>query len=419
MLNGGQNMGFRPPVEYVSRTVRCATDEQIMRELMMVKAMGGNFLRIHVHAEAGVTEGLNDARFTEFADQMGLYLCWQSAGWIREGEAWNVDIASFPCYIRSVYNHPSIVLWEASNHPNKFKEHSAQDTQDYFTQIIRSILSADSSRLVSPTSFWQHSHFGNYDGTLDYKGNAMQPNPWIMHRMVTRGSQDAYSGYDHNWTRIRRIPNDWARQCLEAKDLCYFNFEHEESIGQPNWELARKEPWFEIQSYEWSYNEGNIGRLLQTSEWRASQAYQAFSAWESMKMQTLAGVSGYSWCTMESGPNMFTYQKPLIDPFCVPKLAFYANRMAFQRIWAGSDDVDTAYGPGDSIRPVIFNLDEACTVNLVIELQNEKGRTLETKKFQHVSVPAGRSVTRLEPFRFRSKAEGNRFIIYKIFKQNQ
>ncbi len=169
-----------------------------------------------------------------------------------------------------------------------------------------------------------------------------------------------------------------------------------------------------MQSYEWSYNEGNIGRLLQTDEWRASQAYQSFSAWESMKMQTLAGVCGYSWCTMESGANMFTYQKPLIDPFCVPKLAFYANRMAFQRIWAASDNVDVVYGPGDTIRPVIFNLEEARTVDLTVELQNQKGRTLERKQFRNIHVPAGRSVTRLEPFRFRSKGEGNRFIVYRL-----
>ena len=38
--------------------------------------------------------------------------------------------------------------------------------------------------------------------------------------------------------------------------------------------------------------------------------------------------------SMESGPNMFTYQKPLIDPYYVPKLAFHANTMAFQRLWA-------------------------------------------------------------------------------------
>ena len=419
MLNGGQNMGFRPPIESMSCTVRCATDEMVVRELMMVKAMGGNLLRIHVHAEAGVAEGLHDLRFAEYADQMGLYLIWPTGSWIREGEAWNVDIANYPIYVRSAYNHPSIVLWEASNHPNKFKQHDATDTQEYFERITRSILETDSSRLVSPTSFWQHAHYANYECTRDEKGNALKPSPWLMHPMMTRGSQDAYSGYSNDWSQIRRLPSEWARQCLEAKGLCYFNFEHEESIGQPNWSLARKEPWFEVKSYEWNYSVGNVGREFETSEWRASQAYQAFGAWESMKMQTLAGVSGYSWCTMESGANMVTYLKPLIDPFLVPKLAFYANRMAFQRLWAGSDNVDAVYGPGDSIRPVIFNLGEACVATLTIELQNEKGRTLEQKTFKHVAVPEGRSVTRLDEFRFRNKSEGCRFVVYRLKRETR
>ena len=133
-----------------------------------------------------------------------------------------------------------------------------------------------------------------------------------------------------------------------------------------------------------------------------------------MKMQLLCGVSGFSWCSLESGPNMFTYEKPVVDPFCVPKLAFHANRMAFQRTWAGSDDVDTVYGPGDEIRPVIFNLDGARRVTLEVELQNEKGRTLERKVFKDVEVAAGRSVTRLAPFRFRNRSEGCRFIVYTL-----
>ena len=100
-----------------------------------------------------------------------------------------------------------------------------------------------------------------------------------MHRKVTRGSQDAYSGYGSKWSSLRHIPNDWARSCLDAKDLCYFNYEHEESVAQPNGSLARKEPWFEVKSYEWDYFKGSIGRELEIGEWRASQAYQAFSAW--------------------------------------------------------------------------------------------------------------------------------------------
>lgn len=111
---------------------------------------------------------------------------------------------------------------------------------------------------------------------------------------------------------------------------------------------------------------------------------------------------------------MFTYQKPLVDPFYVPKLAFHANRMAFNRIWAASDDVDVVYGPQDEIRPVIFNMEDACTVNLTIELQNASGRVVERKQFKNVEVAAGRSTTRLEGFRFRNNREGCYFVVYKI-----
>ena len=208
----------------------------------------------------------------------------------------------------------------------------------------------------------------------------------------------------------------WAKSCLDAHDLCYFNFEHEESAAQPNWTLAKKEPWFEVQSYEWPYEKGSIGRLLEANEWRASQAFQAFSAWESMKMQTLGGVSGFSWCSMESGPNMFTYQKPLVDPFYVPKLAFHANKMAFQRIWAASDDVDTVYGPNDKVRPVIFNIGDACQATLVIELKNANGKTVEKKVIKNVQITEGRSVTRLEPFQFKHSVDGCHFLVYTLQK---
>ena len=413
LLGGGQNFGYRRPVEKAAVTIRCATDEMVMREVMMAKSLG-NLLRIHVQSQMHTSDGINDPRFAEYADQVGLFLIWQTAGWIREGEVWNVDIADFPSYMRAVYNHPSIVMWEASNHPNRFKLHDASDSQDYITAIVSTIASVDSSRLISPTSFWQHMHFANYDGTLDEKGNALAPNPWLMHRKMTRGSQDSYAGYTRSWSTLRQIPFPFAKSCLDAKDLCYFNFEHEESIAQPNWELARKEPWYKVFSYERDYEKASIGRFLEADEWQASQAYQAFSAWESMKMQTIMGVSGFSWCSLESGPNMFTYEKPLVDPFCVPKLAFYANRMVFGRIWAGSDDVDTVYGPGDWIRPVIFNLDGARRITLSVELQDERGHLLERKVFKDVEVPEGRSVTRLEPFRFRTRTEGCRFVVYTV-----
>ena len=413
VLGGGQIFGYRLPLETVARTVYCPEPAQLMRELLMAKHLG-NLLRIHVHARTLAPEGTNDPRIARWADQMGLYLIWQTPAWTREGEGWNVDIAHYPVYMREVYNHPSIVMWEAGNHPNWFLRHGARETQDYMAAIIPAIAKTDSSRLISPTTAWNATHYGNYEGTVDLEGHPLEPEPWLMHPMMTRGIQDSYSGYDNPWSEIRNMPSPWAKWTLEARDLCYFNFEHEESIGMPNWSLARKEPWYRLDSYEKNYEDGNIGTRLTFDQWRESQAYQAFGAWESMKMQLLMGTSGFSWCSLESGPNMFTYQKPLVDAFCVPKLAFHANRMAFQRLWAASDDVDTVYGPGDSITPVIFNLDGACTVRLEVQLQDEKGKVLERKVFRQVEVPAGRSVTRLSPFRFRSRRSGCHFIVYQV-----
>lgn len=414
MLDGAQIMGFGAPVEDIAKYAKCPTPEMLMRNMLLIKKMG-NLLRIHVHTEKDLADGVNDRRYADIADQLGLYLIWQTPAWLREGEVSGIDYEGYPKYMRQVYNHPSIVMWEASNHPNRFKEHPAEESVAFIRRIYPLISQVDSSRLISPTSFWQHMHFGNYDGSVDYEGNPMEPEPLLMAPLMTRGSQDAYTGYGATWTNLRNAPNGWAESCLDAFDKCYFNFEHEESAAQPNWELARMEPWYQVQSYEWGYEEGSIGRRLQADEWRESQAWQAFSAWESIKKQILLGYDGFSWCTIESGANMFTYQKPLVDPFGVPKLAYYANAMAFQRIWAGSQNVDTVYGPGDWIRPVIFNIDEARTVTLKVKLCDADGKVLEVKKYADVAVPAGRSVTHLKPFRFSSKKEGSRFVVYELF----
>lgn len=416
MLNGAQILGYRYPIETVAKTNRCVDNKTIIRDLLSIKEMNGNMLRIHVHAEKDTIDGINDPRYAEYADQLGVYLLWQTAGWIREGEAWNVDFEGYPKFMKQVYNHPSIVMWEASNHPNRFKKHSVSDTQDYMELIYNTISKVDTSRLISPTSFWQHTHYGNYDGSIDYKGNKIDnPSKVLMEKMMTRGSQDAYSGYGAKWSSIRKAPHSWAASCLKANDKAYFNFEHEESAAQPNWELSKKEPWYRVQSYEWEYEEGSIGRKLDASEWRISQAFQAFSAWESMKKQILIGYDGFSWCSIESGANMFTYQKPLIDPFGVPKLAFYANKQVFNRIWAASDDCDVVYGPNDKISPVIFNLGDECTVNLYIELKDVKGKVYKKKSFKNIFVDKGRSVTRLTPFQFDNVREGCYFINYKLF----
>src|SRR5690625_6234344 len=50
--------------------------------------------------------------------------------------------------------------------------------------------------------------------------------------MVTRGNQDAPTGYGKEWSALRKWPNAYTMDFLESKERAYFNFEHQESIGQ-------------------------------------------------------------------------------------------------------------------------------------------------------------------------------------------
>lgn len=417
MLNGSQIIGYRTPIETIAKTNRCAPPEIIAEELLMIKKMGGNLLRMHVHAQKDTTDGINDPRYAELADQLGVCLIWQTAGWVRNGEAWNIDFKGLPKYMEQVYNHPSIVMWETGNHPNKFKEHDIMDTHDFVRNTYRTVYSVDQSRMISPTSFWQHTHYANYDGTMDYKGNKIQAVPEFMAPRMTRGSQDAYTGYGQEWSVLRNAPNHWAASCIAAKDMAYFNFEHEESIGQPNWELCKGKPWYLLQSYEWEYDEGSIGRKLMAEEWKASQAWQAFSAWESMKKQILLGYDGFSWCCLHGGPNMGTYKKPLIDNLGHPKLAFYANKMVFQKTWGGSNNVDVVYGPNDQINPVVNHFGDYQKADLLIQLESLEGKIIDRKKFENIELKNGHSITKTNAFRFKDVPEGTYIIHYEVIEK--
>jgi hypothetical protein len=420
ILKGVLTMGFRTPIETISKYHRCAPWTTIAEEMLAVRKMGANMLRMHVHAEQDTTDGINDPRYAELADQMGITLAWTTSGWMHMGEAWNIDFKGYPQYMKQVYNHPSIVMWEASNIPNRFKKHELSDTEDFIKKTYQTIYSVDQSRLITLTTHWPHTHYANYDGTIDYQGNKITPVPEFNVVMVTRGAQDSYTGYGRDWSYLRKSPNNWVSSCLAAKDKAYFNMEHEESIAQPNWDLCKGKPWYLLQSYEWDYDKGSIGRRLTSDEWKASQGWQAFSAWESMKKQLISGYAGFcSWCCLYGGPCKGTYKKALIDELGHPKLAYYINKMAFQKTWAGSNNVDVAYGPGDKVYPVIYHRGEQMQVNLEVNLEDIQGTLIEKRIFKNIELKEGIAITQLDGFRFKSVQDGTfaiRYIVYTAKK---
>lgn len=417
MLNGAQNMGLRPApaVENCAKFNRCAPAPTLIKEMLAVKKMGGNLLRVHVHAAADTPDGINDPRLAEFADQLGLALMWNSPSWLRTDDERAIDCDSVGFYMRQVYNHPAIVMWEMGNHPNTFKKDDGPErTHAFVRRTVNAVLSNDTSRLITPTTFWQHTHYANDLGTVDWKNRAITPVPEYTHPLVTRGTQDAVTGYGAEWTRLREWPTGFTADCLKNRARAFFNFEHEESAAQPNWDLAVGWPWYRLRSYEAPYEEKSIGRVLGFNEWRASQGWQAFSAYESMRKQIWHGVSGFSWCTIEGGANSGTYEKPLLDPFGHAKLAWHIHKMVFQPVLAGSDNVDSVYGPQDKIVPCVFNLGPARAADLTVTVKTLGGEVLDKHRFPGLNLAGGRSLLKLPAVRPKLPTTGFCVVEYAV-----
>ena len=417
MLNGAQIMGFREPLEKAVIWNRCPPAEWLVKELLMVKKMNGNLLRIHVHAwENSASEGINDPRIAELADQMGIMLIWTTSSWTRTGDDWRmIDFKGIPKYMYQVFNHPSIVLWEASNHPDKFKRNEIDDSDEFCETVYNTIYPVDSSRIISFTSFFKHLHYGNDEGNIDYKGNPVKASWAYTAPLVTRGNQDAPTGYNNDWSVLRKWGQDaYTKSMLESKERAYFNFEHQESMAQPNWELMKGKPYYRMHSYEWGYDEGTIGRRLTVDEWKESQGWQAFSAWEAMKKMRWQGYDGFSWCSLHGGPNSGTYNKPIIDMHGHAKLAYRVNKMIFQPTVAGSYNVDVVYGPDDMLTPVVLHWGDKSTAKLSISVQDIEGNLIQEKVFNNISLPDGRDSVVLPSFKPAWDKKGYYIIKYLL-----
>lgn len=239
---------------------------------------------------------------------------------------------------------------------------------------------------------------------------------------------DYILGYGNEWSALRQWPEveeknlpDYMESTayipsyLNSTERAYFNFEHDEITGQPNWNLYKGKPMYHVASYEDYYDEGSIGRRLTFDEWRESQAWQAFGAYETICKCRWLDYDGLSWCNLRGGQNTATYQKSLVDYYGQAKMAYYAHRMAFQEILACSGNVDVVYGPEDRIPVLILNLGVEKTVNLQIEIRTADGEGVYRKELPHLTVPEGRSRIKVNDLALPELAEGIYSIEYRLY----
>ncbi len=379
-LNGALLMQFLPPYRETSRYHICPTDEQVLWQEMMLKALGGNTLRLHV-----LGYGVNDPRYARYADRLGLLLIWTTR-YIDsiEGVQWQGKWRGKEAYIRQikeVINHPSIIMWEGSNElrPDIKQINSAFD---HFVPAVREV---DPSRLICPVSHLYYAadlyptrgcEYLSEDGISDHKGDPATVSPYWDDPLVVR-SAHTYSllcGYGAGWDKLRLQPWGEQEKLFASKKHSYIVSEYA-VIGRqdPNTPEAKSD-YFNPYSYEFP-DEKPLGLELCGDDWLISQAHQALCAHHSIKTLKLRNADGMLWCCLMGGANDGGYLKPLIDNYGYAKLGFYAMRAALQETCAFLDSVSLKTA-NPEFTPLLFGK-AGHRYSLTLQITDKLGATLE------------------------------------------
>jgi hypothetical protein len=160
-----------------------------------------------------------------------------------------------------------------------------------------------------------------------------------------------------------------------------------------------------VESYERPDEIGGVGRIFTGEEWRESQGFQAFCAYNASKDMRLQGLDGFTWCCLSSGANNGSYMKPPIDFYGYKKLGFYALKDAQRDIFACKKDLFVSFATEDKIAPAIANYSVFGKYKLTVEVLDESGTLIDSFDYGEIEVNAD-NVKDLEEFKPTWQTEG-------------
>lgn len=419
-LNGALLFGHHAPLERIAQWMFSPPKERWIHDILLTKRMNGNIIRMSVHDQR--FSGINDRRLAQIGDQLGIMFMWQTPTWIRTGPTEGFDFEGLPGYMKQVRNHPAIVMWQVANHPDY--------TIDWFQKVHDTIADVDQTRLISPSADMgrMEGDFNKTIGEKRYPADDDHTYPSWTSPLIARGTMEQILGYGQDWASVRNfreqddlrgIESEVRLSYLESETHAWFDFESEETTGQPNWNLTRGKPYHRMYSYEKNYDIGSIGRVLQFDEWQESQAWQALSAYETYRKKRWMGFDGMNWCPLRGGGNTATYMKPVVDYQNHAKLGYYALQMVFQPVLAGSKNVDMVYGPDDEIPLMIMNLGKSRTVDVTVLAKTMDDEIVDEIHYRSVLLPDGKGVVDLDPWEPDLKPEAYYAFEYIVKSVNE
>ncbi len=392
VLRGALNMQFLPPYDEIPINHVCPSDIQILEQLLALKNLGGNCMRLHQ-----LGHGSSDKRFASLADRLGVMLIWTTRAidsaeqilWNRtDEEPWRLA-ELYKRQMRPFLNYPSIIMWEGSN-----ELHSGlKDLDRLYDSFVTAVREVDCSRLICPVShlYYGGGLYGGPDATTDYYNNdgtraadgeeVRSSFGWLDESVVR--SSHTYSlllGYGAPWQAMVKQDWKWQRELFEAKDKAYIISEFA-IIGRQNPHTAGAREFINKDSYELGNESAALGYTFTDEEWALGQAYQALCADMAIRQLRRFDADGMIWCSLWSGANNGSYLKPPIDFMGYRKLAFYRMREGFAECMAANEEPDVLFCDGYSIKPLCTGLTAGREYSLTVEVRDADGDLTAVKNY--------------------------------------
>ncbi len=415
------------------------SDEQIIQTLVAVKKANANIVRVHPlgmrnssrHLANGrppmeaMTDQTNYARYAEIADQLGITLVWGTRflGFqmsFLEGDKERQLRDDLPASIEWVRNHPSIIAYEGMNEvsgslssvkkasPGPKVEAQIGRYVKIRSEYIRTVSQTDPTRLINPDASWSDPD-NHLEPVIPGEGLS---DPRIY------SSIHLYCGWYDPITSIWTLP-----ALTEAKGRSRALVVDEiGSEAMPNWALYEKERWYGIwmnngNRYCSNLERDQIGRplrVLESSEYQLSQAYQALLYYLYATALRNHGGDGFTICTLADGFTQGHYHKGAIDVYGRAKLGWVMARMLMDDYLVTGTDGDLVLCPADpvQIRVSRIGLRELRRGRLKVRLCNAAGKTLDEREFR--VGPASFGVSPLVQWSPGFKEDGFYFLEYEL-----
>ena len=385
LLKGALTMQFLPPYENVPLNHICPDEEQIIEQILMIKSMNGNCLRLH---QLGY--GTSDRRFAEICDRLGVTLIWttrliDSA----ENMQWTKDWKQAEGYqkqILRVKNYPSIIIWEGSNEGH-FVPKLIDRIYDNFVSTVKAV---DQTRLICPVSHLYYSwgdegeKCGYYtnDGRKDETGKAVNASFGWRDDLVVRSAHPygILLGYGQPWQNMVTQCYHFQDDLMPAPDKAYLVSEFA-IIGRQNPNTPEAKQFINKDSYELVDEFNALGFNFSDEEWELSQAFQALCTAVATKQLRRLGADGMLWCCLTGGANNASYLKPIIDFYGYKKLAYYQLKEAFKEVTAFNENPDVLFDSEYKIRPIVVGANKSKNYSINVEIYNENEGMVASKAF--------------------------------------